>query len=106
VPIEFDYYERWKRCELRAEKGIEATHNTIKYLIEQRNRYLQISQLAIDSIFMHASSHDWSVYSVRLVICSSLEGDLYQPNLWRQYNAYDSGRTLALSREMRQSVGR
>jgi hypothetical protein len=40
---DLDEYERWKRCELRAEKGSDAANNPIKYWVEQRNCYPQLS---------------------------------------------------------------
>jgi hypothetical protein len=58
VPAELDEYERWKRCEPRAEKSTEAANNPIKYWVEQRNRYPQLSQLALDVISIPASSCD------------------------------------------------
>jgi hypothetical protein len=41
-----------------------------------------------------------------LAIYLSLEGDLYHPSFWRQYSAYDGGKTLALDRAMRGAMGR
>jgi hypothetical protein len=39
APVDLDEYERWKRCELRAEKGSEAANNPIKYWVELRDYY-------------------------------------------------------------------
>lgn len=58
APIDIDEYERWKRCEPRAEKGSEAANNPIKYWVELRDRYPRLSQLAIDVISTPASSCD------------------------------------------------
>jgi hypothetical protein len=55
---ETDEYERWKRCKPRAEKGSEAAINPIQYWLDQRNRYPQLSRLALDVISIPASSCD------------------------------------------------
>jgi hypothetical protein len=69
---DLDEYERWKQCELRAEKGSDAANNPIKYWVEQRNRYPQLSQLALDVLSIPASSCDCERMFSEL-------GDLLQP---------------------------
>lgn len=71
-PNDLDEYERWKQCEPRAEKGSDAANNPIKYWVEQRNRYPQLSQLALDVLSIPASSCDCERMFSEL-------GDLLQP---------------------------
>jgi hypothetical protein len=51
-----DEYERWKRCKPRAEKGSDAANDPIKYRVELRDRFPQLSRLALDVISIPASS--------------------------------------------------
>jgi hypothetical protein len=55
---DLDEYERWKRCEPRAAKGSDAANNPIKYWVELRDRYPQLSRLALDVLSIPASSCD------------------------------------------------
>jgi hypothetical protein len=51
-----DEFERWKRSEPRAEKGSNHANNPIKYWIELRDRYPNLSKLALDVLSIPASS--------------------------------------------------
>jgi hypothetical protein len=55
---DLDEYERWKRCEPRAEKGSGDANNPIKYWVALRDRYPQLSQLALDVLSIPALSCD------------------------------------------------
>ncbi|RAQ98781.1 hat domain-containing protein [Stemphylium lycopersici] len=55
---DLDEYKRWKRCEPRAEKGSEAANNPIIYWVGLRDRYPQLSRLALDVISIPASGCD------------------------------------------------
>lgn len=56
--VEVDEYQRWKQCEPRAEKGSDDAENPIKYWLNLRDRYPQLSQLALDVLSIPASSCD------------------------------------------------
>ncbi|CAN9122483.1 unnamed protein product [Alternaria alternata] len=64
-----DEYTQWKLCERRVEKGSEYANNPIKYWLLMRDRYPQLSKLALDSLADEVYNHDF----------------------WRQYSAYDGG---------------
>jgi hypothetical protein len=49
-------FERWKRSEPRAEKGSNHANNPIKYWVELRDRYPNLSKLALDVLSIPASS--------------------------------------------------
>ncbi|KAI1665823.1 Dimer-Tnp-hAT dimerization containing protein [Pyrenophora tritici-repentis] len=51
-----DEFERWKRSEPRAEKGSNYANNPIKYWVELRDRYPNLSKLALDVLSIPASS--------------------------------------------------
>ena len=51
-----DEFERWKRSEPRAEKGSNHANNPIKYWVELRDRYPNLSKLALDVLSILASS--------------------------------------------------
>jgi hypothetical protein len=51
-----DEFERWKRSEPRAEKGSNHANNPIKYWVELRDRYPNLSKLALDVLSIPASS--------------------------------------------------
>ncbi|KAI1569536.1 Dimer-Tnp-hAT domain containing protein [Pyrenophora tritici-repentis] len=51
-----DEFERWKRSEPRAEKGSNYANNPIKYWVELRERYPNLSKLALDVLSIPASS--------------------------------------------------
>jgi hypothetical protein len=51
-----DKYARWNRCELVAEKDSPNALNPIQYWIGLRNRYLNLSRLALDVLSITASS--------------------------------------------------
>jgi hypothetical protein len=54
-----DYeYDRWKRSEPRAEKGTEHANNLIQYWLLLRDRYPNLSKLALDVLSIPASSCD------------------------------------------------
>ena len=53
---EEDEFEQWKRCEPRAEKGSNYANNPIKYWVELRDRYPNLSKLALDVLSIPASS--------------------------------------------------
>ena len=53
---EEDEFERWKRCEPCAAKGSEHAINPIKYWVELRDRYPNLSKLALDVLSIPASS--------------------------------------------------
>jgi hypothetical protein len=53
---EEDEFERWKRCEPCAAKGSEHAINPIKYWVELRDRYPNLSELALDVLSIPASS--------------------------------------------------
>jgi hypothetical protein len=54
-PYEF---QRWKQCEPRAEKGSDDAENPIEYWVNLRDRYTQLSRLALDGLSIPASSCD------------------------------------------------
>jgi hypothetical protein len=51
-----DEFDRWKRNELRTEKGTEHANNPIKYWVTLRDRYPSLSQLALNVLSIPASS--------------------------------------------------
>jgi hypothetical protein len=51
-----DEFEQWKRCEPVAPKGSEDAKNPIKYWINLRDRYPNLSKLALDILSIPASS--------------------------------------------------
>ena len=51
-----DEFEQWKRSEPRAEKGSNHANNPIKYWVELRDRYPNLSKLALDMLSIPASS--------------------------------------------------
>jgi hypothetical protein len=53
---EEDEYERWKRSEPRAEKGSDHANNPIRYWVELRDRYPNLSKLALNVLSIPASS--------------------------------------------------
>ena len=53
---EEDEYERWKRYEPMAAKGSDAALNPVKYWVELRDRYPNLSKLALDVLSIPASS--------------------------------------------------
>jgi hypothetical protein len=53
---EEDEYERWKRSEPRAEKGSDHTNTPIRYWVELRDRYPNLSKLALNVLSIPASS--------------------------------------------------
>ncbi|KAI1555024.1 Dimer-Tnp-hAT domain containing protein, partial [Pyrenophora tritici-repentis] len=54
--IDDDEFERWKRSEPRAEKGSNHANNPIKYWVELRDRYPNLSKLALDVLSIPALS--------------------------------------------------
>ncbi|KAI2478631.1 Dimer-Tnp-hAT domain containing protein [Pyrenophora tritici-repentis] len=54
--IDDDKFERWKRSEPRAEKGGNYANNPIKYWVELRDRYPNLSKLALDVLSILALS--------------------------------------------------
>jgi hypothetical protein len=53
---DLDEYQRWKKWELRAEKGSKAANNPIKYWVGLRDCYLNLARIALDLISIPASS--------------------------------------------------
>jgi hypothetical protein len=53
---EEDKFEQWKRCKPRAEKGSNYANSPIKYWVELRDRYPNLSKLALDVLSIPASS--------------------------------------------------
>jgi hypothetical protein len=53
---EEDEFEQWKRCEPIAAKGSEHARNSIQSWVELRNRYPNLSKLALDVLSIPASS--------------------------------------------------
>ena len=51
-----DEFERWKRSEPRAEKGSNHANNPIKYWVELRDRYPNLSKLALNVLSIPALS--------------------------------------------------
>ena len=51
-----DEYERWKACEPKASKGSYAAVHPVKYWVGLRDRYPNLSQMAIDVLSIPASS--------------------------------------------------
>ena len=51
-----DEFKQWKRCELCAAKGSDHAINPIKYWVELRDRYPNLSKLALDVLSILASS--------------------------------------------------
>ena len=51
-----DEFERWKRSEPRAEKGGNHANNPIKYRVELRERYSNLSKLALDVLSILVTS--------------------------------------------------
>jgi hypothetical protein len=51
-----DEFERWHKSEPRAAKGSEAANNPIKYWVGLRDRYPNLSKLALDVLSIPASS--------------------------------------------------
>lgn len=71
-PGDLDEYQRWKQCEPRAEKGSNDANDPINYWLGLRDRYPQLSKLALDVISIPASSCDCERMFSEL-------GDLLQP---------------------------
>jgi hypothetical protein len=69
---EEDEYERWKRSEPRAEKGSDYANNPIRYWVELRNRYPNLSKLALNVLSIPASSCECERLFSKL-------GDLLEP---------------------------
>ena len=67
-----DEFEQWKRCELCAAKGSTHATDPIQYWVELRDRYPNLSQLAIDVLSIPASSCECER-------CFSELGDLLEP---------------------------
>jgi hypothetical protein len=56
--VEPDEFQRWKQCEPRAKKGSDDAEDPIKYWVNLRDRYPQLSRLALDVLSIPASSCD------------------------------------------------
>ena len=67
-----DEFEQWKRCEPCAAKGSTHATDPIQYWVELRDRYPNLSQLAIDVLSIPASSCECER-------CFSELGDLLEP---------------------------
>lgn len=56
LPSDDNKFELWKRSEPVASKGSEAAKNPIKYWVNLRDRYPNLSKLALDILSIPASS--------------------------------------------------